>query len=210
MSQMAIKTQTLNEDQCDHCNGYCYLINCKLSLKNCYEDPYIRSMPIFSVSIFSTCERNETEWRWWELLEYKSTCVTIIISIVQYVPFLSWVRSTLTQQIGLLTMYAILDKMLRQMGVTLSSFKIKLLKALATTNTSLPLLPHQKNDVELQLDLFWPRLITCDQGEGRGYSGTKSTGYAFCGKESTKFLTPFFQDCGSSYSCSSVGWALQC
>ena len=108
------------------------------------------------------------EWTWWELVEYKSTCVTITISILQYVPFLSWVRWTLTQQIGLLTMYAILDKMLRQMGVTLSSFKIKLLKALATTDTPLPLLPHQKNDVELQLDLFWPQLISCDQGGGRG------------------------------------------
>ena len=151
------------------------------------------------------------EWRWWELVEYKSTCVTITISILQYVPFLSWVRWTLTQQIGLLTMYAILDKMLRQMGVTLSSFKIKLLKALATTNTPLPLLPHQKNKVELQLDLLTPtNQLWSGWGEGRGHSGTKSTGYAFCGKESTKFLTPFFQDCGSSYSCSSVGWALQC
>ena len=151
------------------------------------------------------------EWRWWELVEYKSTCVTITISILQYVPFLSWVRWTLTQQIGLLTMYAILDKMLRQMGVTLSSFKIKLLKALATTNTPLPLLPHQKNNVELQLDLLTPtNQLWSGWGEGRGHSGTKSTGYAFCGKESTKFLTPFFQDCGSSYSCSSVGWALQC
>ena len=151
------------------------------------------------------------EWRRWELLEYKSTCVTITISILQYVPFLSWVRWTLTQQIGLLTMYAILDKMLRQMGVTLSSFKIKLLKALATTNTPLPLLPHQESNVELQLDLLTPtNQLWSGWGEGRGHSGTKSTGYAFCGKESTKFLTPFFQDCGSSYSCSSVGWALQC
>ena len=46
--------------------------------------------------------------------------------------------------------------MLRKTDVGMSSFKIKLLKALATTNTPLPLLPHQKNNVELQLDLLTP------------------------------------------------------
>ena len=52
------------------------------------------------------------------------------------------------------------------MGATLSSFKIKLLKALETTNTPLPLLPPKKNNVEL--DHFLPQLNNYDQGGGRG------------------------------------------
>ena len=55
------------------------------------------------------------------------------------------------------------------MHVTMSSFKIKLSKALATTNTppsSPP--PHKKNNVEVQLDHFWPWLNNFNQGGERG------------------------------------------
>ena len=213
MSQMAIKTQTLNDEQCDHCNGYCYLSNCKLSLKNCYEDPYVRNMPIFSVSIFSTCERNETEWRWWELLEYKSTCVTIIISILQYVrtiPFMSKMNINSTNWPA--HNVCNVGQNVKTNGCYLVLFQDKALESTGNYKDSSSSPPSPKIQCWTPA---WSFLTPTNQlwsgwGEGRGHSGTKSTGYAFCGKESTKFLTPFFQDCGSSYSCSSVGWALQC
>ena len=55
-------------------------------------------------------------------------------------------------------------KIVRKMDVTLPSFKIELLKALTTTNTSPP---PQKNNVEVRLDPFWPRLNNFDQGGAR-------------------------------------------
>ena len=45
------------------------------------------------------------------------------------------------------------------MDMTISSFKIKLVKALATTKYN-PFL--QKNNVEAQMDYFWPRLNSFD------------------------------------------------
>ena len=62
-------------------------------------------------------------------------------------------------------------KMLRIMDLTMSSFKIRLLKALATTNT--PPFPY-KNNVEVRLDHFWMPLFNFGWGKGRGNSGTKS------------------------------------
>ena len=53
------------------------------------------------------------------------------------------------------------------MHVTMSSFKIKLSKALATTNTP-PSSPRQKNNVEVQLDHFWSWLNNFNQGGERG------------------------------------------
>ena len=50
------------------------------------------------------------------------------------------------------------------MDVTTSSFKIELLKALTTTNTPPP---PQKNNVEVRLDPFWPRINNFDQGGAR-------------------------------------------
>ena len=49
--------------------------------------------------------------------------------------------------------------MLRKMDVTMSSFKIKFVKALATTKFS-PFLP--KNNVEVRMDYFSPRLNSFD------------------------------------------------
>ena len=51
------------------------------------------------------------------------------------------------------------------MDFTMSSFKIKLPKALATTDT--PPFSH-KNNVEVRLDHFWSRLFNFDQGGVRG------------------------------------------
>ena len=56
-------------------------------------------------------------------------------------------------------------KMLRKMDVTMSSFKLKLLKALLTTNTPPPR-PPQKH-VEIGLDHFSSRLNNFDQGGAR-------------------------------------------
>ena len=53
------------------------------------------------------------------------------------------------------------------MHVTMSSFKIKLSKALATTNTP-PSSPPKKNNVEVQLDHFWPWLNNFNQDGERG------------------------------------------
>ena len=56
------------------------------------------------------------------------------------------------------------------MHVTMSSFKIKLSKALATTNTppSSPAPPPKKDNVEVQLDHFWPWLNNFNQDGERG------------------------------------------
>ena len=54
------------------------------------------------------------------------------------------------------------------MDVSMSSFKIKLLKALAITNT--PLFPpsKKKHSTEILWDHFWPRPTNVDQGGVRG------------------------------------------
>ena len=54
---------------------------------------------------------------------------------------------------------------LRKMDIAMSSFKIKLWKALATTN---PPSPSPYNNVEVWLDHFWPWLDNIDQGGARG------------------------------------------
>ena len=51
--------------------------------------------------------------------------------------------------------------MLRKMDV-----EIKLLKALATTNT--PPFPPKENNIEVRVDHFWPRLNNFDQGGATG------------------------------------------
>ena len=51
------------------------------------------------------------------------------------------------------------------MDVATSTFKIKLLKALATPKTPSPF--PAKGNVEVQLDDFWPRLNNIDQGGAR-------------------------------------------
>ena len=57
--------------------------------------------------------------------------------------------------------------MLRTMDVATSTFKIKLLKALATPKTPFPF--PAKGSVEVQLDHFWPWRNNIDQGgAGRG------------------------------------------
>ena len=58
-------------------------------------------------------------------------------------------------------------KMLRKLDVTTSSFKIKLLKALATTNTPPPT-PPKKNNVKVRVDHVWPWPNVLDQGGARG------------------------------------------
>ena len=57
-------------------------------------------------------------------------------------------------------------KMLRKLDVTMSSFKIKLLRALATTNTAPR--PPKKNNVEVRVDHVWPWPNVLDQGGARG------------------------------------------
>ena len=47
----------------------------------------------------------------------------------------------------------------------MSSFKIKLLRALATTNTAPR--PPQKNNVEVRVDHVWPWPNVLDQGGAR-------------------------------------------
>ena len=75
------------------------------------------------------------------------------------------------------------------MDFAMSCFKMKLLKLLATTNT-FPF--SQENNVKVWLDHFWAPVNNIDQGGVRGgVNGTKSTGQAFCGWESAKFLYTF-------------------
>ena len=71
--------------------------------------------------------------------------------------------------------------------------KIKLLKALATTNTP-PSPPPKKNNVEVHVDHLWPWLNNFDQGGVR----ERAIVVPNPGEESEKFLTLFVQD--GSYS----------
>jgi len=61
-------------------------------------------------------------------------------------------------------------KMLRKMDFPMSSFKIKLLKALVITNTSPPSSPPKKNKKQI-----WP-----GWGGGRGHSGTIPLSLVLC------------------------------
>ena len=92
------------------------------------------------------------------------------------------------------TLATILDKNVGKNGRYMSSFKIKLLKALAATNT--PPFPPKRQCWSLAGSFLIPtKQLWPGWGKWRDHIGTKSAGYVFCWSESTKFLTLFVQDC---------------